>query len=28
MSQGVKRHTSAASGAAPPLNVLYCVYLK
>jgi hypothetical protein len=28
MSQGVKRHTFAAPGAAPPLNVLYCVYLK
>ena len=28
MSQGVKRHTFAAPGAAPPLNILYCVYLK
>jgi hypothetical protein len=24
----VNRHTFAAPGAAPPLNVLYCVYLK
>ena len=27
-SQNVDRYTFAASGAAPPLNVLYCVYLK
>lgn len=28
MSQGFDRYSFAAPGAAPPLNVLYCVYLK
>lgn len=28
MLQDVDRYTFAAPGAAPPLNVLYCVYLK
>jgi hypothetical protein len=27
-SKNVDRYTFAAPGAAPPLNVLYCVYLK
>jgi hypothetical protein len=28
MSQDFERYSFAALGAAPPLNVLYCVYLK
>lgn len=28
MLQDFERYTFAAPGAAPPLNVLYCVYLK